>query len=271
MKFGDNLRALRKSSRISQERLAQRVGVSRQSVSKWETGEAYPEMNNIMALCRVFDCEIVDLLNNSISDRLKIAESPNSIDKMIQKDKDGEQNSITRREKFIKISKLVRLLANMASLGWCLIAILLVVMIGVAIFAPEGSIILTTLKNIFLRDGASLMQFMEANFGVNVDLSTGWLLRGLIALAVTGPMVMAAIWAFLYNNVARLFGNFINGTTPFALGNVRLLRKIATLCVAVTVMSIIFGSFANIGAGDSVMVVLVVYALAYIFEYGHYA
>ena len=42
MKFGDNLRKLRKNKNYSQEDLAFKVGVSRQSVSKWETGEAYP-------------------------------------------------------------------------------------------------------------------------------------------------------------------------------------------------------------------------------------
>ena len=54
MKFGDNLRNLRKSKNISQEALAEKVKVSRQSVSKWETGEAYPEMNNILELCKIF-------------------------------------------------------------------------------------------------------------------------------------------------------------------------------------------------------------------------
>lgn len=38
MKFGDNLRNLRKSKKLSQENLAEKVNVSRQSVSKWETG-----------------------------------------------------------------------------------------------------------------------------------------------------------------------------------------------------------------------------------------
>lgn len=38
MKFGDNLRNLRKSKNLSQEDLSERVGVSRQSVSKWESG-----------------------------------------------------------------------------------------------------------------------------------------------------------------------------------------------------------------------------------------
>lgn len=38
MKFGDNLRTLRNRKKLSQENLAERVGVSRQSVSKWECG-----------------------------------------------------------------------------------------------------------------------------------------------------------------------------------------------------------------------------------------
>ena len=69
MKFGENLRQLRKSKNISQEVLAQKVGVSRQSVSKWETGEAYPEMNNILALCTIFHCNINDLVNDNIIDQ----------------------------------------------------------------------------------------------------------------------------------------------------------------------------------------------------------
>ena len=42
MKFGDNLKKVRKMRKISQEELANRLGLSRQSVSKWETGENYP-------------------------------------------------------------------------------------------------------------------------------------------------------------------------------------------------------------------------------------
>ena len=56
MNFGENLKKIRKSKGLSQEELADRVKVSRQSVSKWETGEAYPEMNNILQLCKIFNC-----------------------------------------------------------------------------------------------------------------------------------------------------------------------------------------------------------------------
>lgn len=68
MKFGENLKVLRKSRKISQEQLAEKVNVSRQSVSKWETGDAYPEMNNILELCKIFHCHINDLVNDSIID-----------------------------------------------------------------------------------------------------------------------------------------------------------------------------------------------------------
>lgn len=68
MKFGDNLRNLRKSKKLSQEDLAEKMNVSRQSVSKWETGDAYPEINNILELCKIFHCHINNLVNDSIID-----------------------------------------------------------------------------------------------------------------------------------------------------------------------------------------------------------
>ena len=68
MRFGDNLRNLRKSKKLSQEDLSEKVGVSRQSISKWESGIAYPEMNNILILCKIFNCKINDLLSEKIED-----------------------------------------------------------------------------------------------------------------------------------------------------------------------------------------------------------
>lgn len=63
MKFGENLCFLRKNAKMSQENLAEKVGVSRQSVSKWENGETYPEMDNILKICKIFHCKINDLIH----------------------------------------------------------------------------------------------------------------------------------------------------------------------------------------------------------------
>ena len=68
MKFGDNLRQIRKSKKMSQEQLAEKVNVTRQSVSKWENGESYPEMNNILELCKIFNCKLNDLVHTDMTD-----------------------------------------------------------------------------------------------------------------------------------------------------------------------------------------------------------
>lgn len=50
MSFADNLIALRKQSGLSQEQLGDEIGVSRQAVSKWESGSTTPELDKLMAL-----------------------------------------------------------------------------------------------------------------------------------------------------------------------------------------------------------------------------
>ena len=49
--LSENLKRIRKDNNLSQEQLAEKLGVSRQSVSKWENGEAYPEMDKVLQLC----------------------------------------------------------------------------------------------------------------------------------------------------------------------------------------------------------------------------
>lgn len=68
MNFAENLRYLRKRDQITQEELADRLGVSRQSVSKWETGEAYPETDKLIALCDLFSVSIDAIVRGSVSE-----------------------------------------------------------------------------------------------------------------------------------------------------------------------------------------------------------
>ena len=68
MKFGENLQKLRKEKGISQEQLAEQLGVTRQSVSKWESGASYPEMEKIVALCNIFHCDMNVLINKDITE-----------------------------------------------------------------------------------------------------------------------------------------------------------------------------------------------------------
>ena len=68
MKFGDKLLRLRKKNGLSQEELAEKLGVSRQSVSKWESNNAYPETDKIVQICNLFSCTMDDLINDEITD-----------------------------------------------------------------------------------------------------------------------------------------------------------------------------------------------------------
>ncbi len=62
MNFSEKLTTLRKQKGLSQEALAEKLGVSRQAVSKWERNEAQPELSKIVALCELFEVDPNELL-----------------------------------------------------------------------------------------------------------------------------------------------------------------------------------------------------------------
>ena len=55
MNLSENLKKIRKQHNLSQEQLAEKLGVSRQSVSKWESNQAYPEMDKMLQICQIFN------------------------------------------------------------------------------------------------------------------------------------------------------------------------------------------------------------------------
>ena len=64
MTFAEKLKSIRKQAGMSQEQLAEKLGVSRQAVTKWETDAGIPDMDNIMAVSALFDISIDELLSN---------------------------------------------------------------------------------------------------------------------------------------------------------------------------------------------------------------
>ncbi|MCH4167937.1 MAG: helix-turn-helix domain-containing protein [Streptococcaceae bacterium] len=64
--FSENLQNLRKMKNITQEELAEKLEVSRQAVSKWESGSGYPEMNKLVLLAEIFGCSLDRLINDKI-------------------------------------------------------------------------------------------------------------------------------------------------------------------------------------------------------------
>lgn len=62
MEFSNRLYELRKQKGLSQEELANRLNVTRQTVSKWEVGDSTPDMEKLIALCDLFDVSMDELV-----------------------------------------------------------------------------------------------------------------------------------------------------------------------------------------------------------------
>ena len=101
MKFGDKLIALRKKNGLSQEELAEKLGVSRQSVSKWESNSTYPETDKIVQIANIFDCSMDDLINDNI----------NNIESIERKNKNNLNNAFDSFLEFI--TKTINMFCDM--------------------------------------------------------------------------------------------------------------------------------------------------------------
>ena len=66
MNLGKNLQILRKMANMTQEELAVKMSVSRQTVSKWELGTVLPEIETLIELCELFNCSVDQLLRDTM-------------------------------------------------------------------------------------------------------------------------------------------------------------------------------------------------------------
>lgn len=66
MEFNNKLYELRKQKGFSQEELANRLNVSRQTISKWEVGESTPDMENLVAISELFEISLDELVLDKV-------------------------------------------------------------------------------------------------------------------------------------------------------------------------------------------------------------
>ena len=117
MALSEKLYELRKKSGLSQEQLAEQLGVSRQAISKWESGKAFPESDTLISISQYFDVTLDYLMkeNEPASEAITDAEKPQT------KTKSGREKQII-------------------GLVTCLIGILCLLVWGiVSIFVPAAS------------------------------------------------------------------------------------------------------------------------------------
>ena len=271
MKFGENLYNLRKKQKISQEKLAEKIGVSRQSVSKWENGTAYPEMNRIFELCKIFHCKLNDLVNDNILDF-------DSLDKEVKmsvvKFNKEKQNKLKIGSKTISIfSKILQVITIIIS----------AVMIMSMLFIPSvinntnvdnGSIIVAD-KNVmeFNLDQMTtntIVNVFEEHSKLEIILYTEIIM---ICLTIS---VMIISFAMLY--LAKLFDSISKGDTPFTLENLKNIKRVAILFISYLIFPDVSGTlFQWITKIDmnidyeitKIFYVLIIICICYIFDYGH--
>ena len=290
MRFGENLKVIRKSKNISQEDLAENLGVSRQSVSKWETGENYPSMQNIVCLCTIFKCKMNDLVHEDFEDLDLLGEEVKmSVVKLNEKE----------QKKMKTLSKILYLFGRIGK----------VVMRVAMVFAIIAMIVFPILfakievKNDALVYDNSALEIKETGRGVDIvikdaenvhvanlnneDIETfkevlvkrnKYVTIGLFEVGFIVLLVSLYLISVLLNYLDKLFTNIYNGDTPFTLDNVNYIKKMAYIMIACIILPSVGAVCINLAIMKSVdlnielfniLEIIFLYVMSLIFEYGY--
>lgn len=268
MNFGENLYNLRKKQKMSQEKLAEKVGVSRQSVSKWENGTAYPEMNRILELCKIFHCQLNDLVNDKILDFDSLDEE---IKMNIVKFNKEKQRKLKIASKTISIcSRVLQIVTIIAS-----------VILFIGMFFVPTIVNQTTIndKNIVILNKNIELDEITTNTITNTFDEHSNMEIILYAETIIICLIISVIiisFAMLY--LTKLFKNISEGKTPFTLDNLKNIKIIALLLVAYLLFPDISGTIfqwitkinMNIDYEiTKIFYILIIVCIYYVFDYGH--
>ena len=283
MRFGENLKNLRKIKKLSQEKLAEKVGVSRQSISKWECGEAYPEMNNILILCKIFNCKLNDLIHEDLTDINSLGEDVKMSVVKFKKEKQEKVKGLSKAIYIIaEIGKVIVSIAIvMALIG---IIILPILALNVEIqeqnkikaFGTEFEYQTRNEEMVLHYDGGEvIIGLVDENTGMNAILEK---IRNTseLSIIIIGEIFLICsviVLICIYNimkHVKNLFLNIHNGDTPFTRENVQSIKKIAKYMIITILLPSITENSITIGIDlIEVLYILIIFCISYIFEYGY--
>ena len=288
MKFGENLKLIRKSNNISQEYLAEKLGVSRQSVSKWETGENYPSMNNILCLCDIFKCKINELVHEDFAD---INFLDDEIKESVVKFKEKEQKKMKVLSKIIyviaRIGKTISIIGIVGALCALLGGIVLfnnmnvnedntisisnqVVRLnvsddGIKIYNDNN----TEIFNYDGKDKYKVEQFMKESKLYKISLIS----------IITLSLAISCFFLFkMLSYIEKLFANIHKNDTPFNTDNVSSIKNIALYLILAVLVPDVLGSLTqiifNLNLEVEINIIeyifaVIIFSLAYIFQYGY--
>ena len=286
MKFGENLKIIRKNKKMSQEQLAEKVNVSRQSVSKWETGEAYPEMNNILELCKIFNCKINDLIHNDMSD---ISSLDEEIIMNVVKFNEQKQKKVKTLSNTISlISKISGIILKVA-IPFVLLAMILLPYLISKVEIKDNEISFKNEKITLIDDNTiainntmilSIDEEISKSDIINIfNNNSKTKIISYTEIAFIFLIIDLIVMIIILNYIEKLFNNIKNNNTPFTLDNVNYIKRISYLMILLILITPISGNiFNNIlnitkdnGGIDitSILMILILFCMSYIFEYGY--
>lgn len=140
MTFGEKLSRERKQKNYTQEQLADILGVSRQSISKWESDIAYPETDKLIKLGNLFNCSMDYFLKDDVENKV----SENAVT--------NEKSAYVEVKKKISTSKIVGAIILTAGLLGIFIGIINIlifgapVLVGLGIWLALNGVLLLTIK-----------------------------------------------------------------------------------------------------------------------------
>ncbi len=113
MEFNNKLYELRKQKGFSQEELANRLNVSRQTVSKWEVGDSTPDMEKLVAMSDLFGISLDELVLNKAPEPVTVAQPVKTdVYSEIKADIKGKVLTDSNKKKTGKVLKIAAIIAG---------------------------------------------------------------------------------------------------------------------------------------------------------------
>ena len=161
--LGDMIRKYRKLNQLSQEDLAEKLGVSRQSISLWENNQTQPTIENIIVLARLFNISTDDLLATNIAEEEPCLDTP-GYDSLTEaglpiSEVNPQRTQQPQRKKIL--DKKITLLIVISAI---------VAIIGVALFLVLSKVLKPTAEDIYGKISPSVVEIVGQSFS---STSTG--------------------------------------------------------------------------------------------------
>lgn len=290
MKFGENLYNLRKSAQMSQEKLAEKMEVTRQSVSKWENGESYPEMEKIMKLCNIFHCKINNLVHENMTDIDSLDED---IKMSVVKFKEEKQKKIKGISKAIYI--LARIGKIISKIGIVIVTMLLIATpfflknidvdnnslvwngnIKFSIVDNGDKVELKYYDNILIADAN--LEEVNTKYIEILNNNPKGLVIGYIEVGYLFLLFNLILYKMILTRLEKIFININKGDTPFTLENVKYIKEMAKLMIVALILPNLGGIISEqILSADldvdievfDIVQILFLFGISYVFEYGY--